>query len=159
LPSSKRQDPLAREEAHEIVALVRALRRSVLRGARAELSRSGLTGAQLNVLSLLGTRGALTLSDLSRELELGHSTVSGIVDRLQARSIVQRQPSPADRRYTRISLTGELSRKVPALIVSGPGSRLVAALAAAPSHESHTIREGLALLQRYLSTWTDSTPP
>jgi DNA-binding MarR family transcriptional regulator len=48
----------------------------------------------------LGTRGPLTFSDLSRELELGHSTVSGIV---------QRQPSPTDRRYTRVSLTDELS--------------------------------------------------
>src|SRR4051812_22803827 len=34
---------------------------------------------------------AAHLSELSRELALGHSTVSGIVDRLQARGIVQRQ--------------------------------------------------------------------
>lgn len=143
-------DPTALHDAHEILALVLGLRRGLLRGARGELARSGLTGAQANVVSLLGTRGPLTISELARELHLGHSTVSGIVDRLQRRGIVQRLADPADRRYTRVSLTDELSRKVPLLLASGPGSRMLAALAAAPAVERNTMREGMRLLQRYL---------
>jgi DNA-binding MarR family transcriptional regulator len=142
----------ALDEAREIVTLLRVVRRGMLRGARGEMRRSGLTGAQLNVVSLLGTRGPLTLSELSRELAIGHSTVSGIVDRLQARGIVQRQADPKDRRYTRIWLNDELSRKVPELLAHGPGSRLLAELAAAPPEERQTMRAGLALLQRYFTT-------
>src|SRR5262249_51453014 len=111
---------------------------------------NGLTGAQLGVVSLLGTRGPLTVSDLSRDLALGHSTVSGIVDRLVARGVVQRRPDPSDRRFTRIALTESLTRKVPSLISGGPGSRMVAALAAASPEERQTMRDGLSLLQRYL---------
>ena len=144
-------DPLALREAHEILALFRSLRRGMLRGARSELRRSGLTGAQLHVVSLLGTRGPLTLSELSGELQLGHSTVSGIVDRLQARGVVRRQQDPSDRRYTRVALTDELTRKVPSLVASGPGTRMISALAAAPPRERQTMRDGLALLQRYFN--------
>jgi DNA-binding MarR family transcriptional regulator len=140
----------ALNEAQEILALVLGLRRGLLQDARGELARSGLTGAQANVVSLLGTRGPLTVSELTRELHLGHSTVSGIVDRLQTRGIVQRLTDPVDRRYTRVALTDELSRKVPSLLASGPGSRMLAALAAASPRERKTMREGLRLLQRYL---------
>ena len=149
-------DPKALSDARDILARVRSLRRGLLQGARGELARSGLTGAQASVVSLLGTRGPLTISELTRELQLGHSTVSGIVDRLQARGIVQRLPDPADRRYTRVALTDELTRKVPTLAASGPGMRMLAALAAAPPAERKTMRDGLDLLQRYLTPPNDT---
>ena len=91
-------DRAATDEAREIVGLFRSLRRHLVRGSRAELARSGLTAAQVSVISLLGTNSEMTLGDLSRELELSHSTVSGIVDRLQAKGLVVRNPSPDDRR-------------------------------------------------------------
>jgi MarR family transcriptional regulator, organic hydroperoxide resistance regulator len=149
-------DPKALSEAQDILALVRSLRRALLRGARGELARSGLTGAQASVVSLLGTRGPLTISELTAELQLGHSTVSGIVDRLQTRGIVQRMPHPADLRFTRVALTQELSRKVPSLIASGPGSRMLIGLAGASPSERKTMRDGLKLLERYLMPSNDA---
>jgi DNA-binding MarR family transcriptional regulator len=143
-------DPAARRDAQEIVALFRALRRGLLRVSRGELVRSGLTGAQLSVVSALGTRGPMTLTDLGRELEIGHSTLSGIVDRLQAKGIAQRTPNPADRRYTLISLSETVSRQAQVQLARGPGSRLVAALASATPEERVTMRQGLLLLQRFL---------
>lgn len=92
----------------------------------------------------------MTLSELSRELPLGHSTFSGIVDRLQARGIVQRAPSQEDRRYTRIALTDDARRHADALGQDGPGERLVAVLAQATPEERRTIGEGLALLRRFV---------
>jgi MarR family transcriptional regulator, organic hydroperoxide resistance regulator len=150
-------DPNALKDAQDILARVRSLRRGLLQGARGELARSGLTGAQATVVSLLGTRGPLTVSELAHELQFGHSTVSGIVDRLQTRGIVQRLTDPADRRYTRVALTEELRRKVPSLMASGPGSRMLAALAGASPAERKTMREGLTLLQRYLMPSSDPT--
>lgn len=77
--------------------------------------------------------------------------MSGIVDRLAARGVVQRQPDATDRRFTRIALTDALARKVPSLIGIGPGSRMIAALEKASPEERRTMLEGLTLLQRYLS--------
>jgi DNA-binding MarR family transcriptional regulator len=150
-------DPMALSDAQDILARVRSLRRGLLQGARGELARSGLTGAQASVVSLLGTRGPLTISELTRELQLGHSTVSGIVDRLQTRGIVRRLTDPTDRRYTRVALTEELSRKVPSLMASGPGSRMLTALVGASPAERKTMRDGLKLLQRYLMPPSDAT--
>jgi DNA-binding MarR family transcriptional regulator len=141
--------------AQAIVGSLRALRQDLVRRGRAGFARSGLTAAQLSVISLLAARESMTLTDLSRELALGHSTLSGIVDRLQARGIVQRTPSPEDRRYTRIALTDDARRHGAALSEDGPGERLVAALAEATPEERRTISEGLALLRRLVDAASD----
>jgi MarR family transcriptional regulator, organic hydroperoxide resistance regulator len=142
----------ARAQAQQIVALFQGLRRHVLRRSRAELARSGLTGNQLNLVSLLGRSGPRTLGELSQELELSQSTVSGMVDRLQARGVVERTTSADDRRVTRVSLTEALSRQARALVDSGPGARLVEVLAAATPEERQTMYDGLALFRQCLNT-------
>jgi DNA-binding MarR family transcriptional regulator len=139
----------ATDEARKIVGLFRSLRRHLVRGSRAELARSGLTAAQVSVISLLGTQGSMTLGELSRELELSHSTVSGIVDRLQAKDLVDRKPSLDDRRYVRISLAEHVAGQAPALADDGPIGRLEAVLKAATPDERRRIAEGLALLVRF----------
>jgi DNA-binding MarR family transcriptional regulator len=108
-----------------------------------------LTAAQVSVISLLGTQGAMTLGELSRELELSHSTVSGIVDRLQAKGVVDRVPNPKDRRYVQISLAETVARQAPAVADDGPIGRLEAVLKEATSEERRSIKEGLALLVRF----------
>ncbi len=142
-------DPAATDEAREIVGLFRSLRRHLVRGSRAELARSGLTAAQVSVISLLGTNSEMTLGDLSRELELSHSTVSGIVDRLQAKGLVVRKPSPDDRRYVQISLAEHVASQAPALGDEGPIGRLEAVLKAATAEERRKVQEGLVLLVRF----------
>jgi DNA-binding MarR family transcriptional regulator len=138
------------QAAQAIVGLLRALRRDLLSRSRSGFVRSGLTAAQLGVISLLAAHDSMTLTELSRELALGHSTVSGIVDRLAAKGIVQRTPSPEDRRYTRIALTEDARRQGGPLGAADPNSRLVELLANATPEERRTIGEGLALLRRFV---------
>jgi DNA-binding MarR family transcriptional regulator len=135
----------AAAEAREIVGLFRSLRRHLVKGSRAELARSGLTAAQVSVISLLGTQGATTLGELSRELELSHSTVSGIIDRLQAKGLVDRRTSQKDRRYVEISLAKHIASQAP-LADDGPIGRLEATLRTASPDERQIIKDGLALL-------------
>ena len=143
------RNPPAIDEARAIVGLFRSLRRHVVRGSRAELARSGLTAAQVSVISLLGTNSEMTLGDLSRELELSHSTVSGIVDRLQAKGLVVRNPSADDRRYVQISLAEHVASQAPTLGDEGPIGRLEAVLKAATAEERRKVKEGLVLLVRF----------
>jgi DNA-binding MarR family transcriptional regulator len=145
-----RPDPALVAEAEEILAHIRALRRDLLRNPFAEAERSGLTGPQVTVMACLVSGGPMTLTTLSRQLGMSHSTASGIVDRLQARGLVRRTQDPADRRRTRLTVTENVTRYVREL-EEGPAGRLAAALGRADPDQRRAIREGLLLLRELLA--------
>ncbi|MFF6874370.1 MarR family winged helix-turn-helix transcriptional regulator [Streptomyces sp. NPDC012474] len=65
-----------------------------------------LTGAQARLLSLLCLE-PLPMRKLARQLKCEPSNVTGIVDRLEARGLVERQPDPTDRRVKVAAATAE----------------------------------------------------
>lgn len=142
-------DPALLAETEEILAHLRALRRDLLRNPFADAAGSGLTGPQVTVMACLVGAGPLTLTGLSQQLGISHSTASGIVDRLQARGLVRRTPDTEDRRRTRIIVTEDVTRYVRDL-EEGPSGRLAAALANASPAQRRAIREGLRLLRELL---------
>ncbi len=68
--------------------------------------RWDLSPSQFNVLNLLYDQpGGITQIELSRSLIMHRSNVTGLVDRLEARRLVQRRDSAQDRRAYRVVLT------------------------------------------------------
>jgi len=71
------------------------------------------------VMQVLVKSDGLSLKELTAQVGLAHSTVSGIVDRLVKRGLVVRRPNLDDRRHTRITASGVvrefLQKKYPAL--------------------------------------------
>jgi len=65
-----------------------------------------LTGAQARLLSLLSLE-PLPMRKLARRLKCEPSNVTGIVDRLESRGLVERRPDPADRRVKLAAATDE----------------------------------------------------
>ncbi|WP_280876959.1 MarR family winged helix-turn-helix transcriptional regulator [Streptomyces pseudovenezuelae] len=65
-----------------------------------------LTGAQARLLSLLSLE-PLPMRKLARKLKCEPSNVTGIVDRLESRGLVERRPDPADRRVKLAAATDE----------------------------------------------------
>ncbi|MFI6033067.1 MarR family winged helix-turn-helix transcriptional regulator [Streptomyces sp. NPDC051315] len=65
-----------------------------------------LTGAQARLLSLLSLE-PLPMRKLANRLRCEPSNVTGIVDRLEARGLVERRPDPADRRVKLAAATDE----------------------------------------------------
>ena len=65
-----------------------------------------LTGAQAKLLSLLSLE-PLPMRRLAQQLKCEPSNVTGIVDRLEARGLVERRPAPADRRVKVAAATEE----------------------------------------------------
>src|SRR4051812_6851473 len=61
-----------------------------------------LTIQQLKVVFLAVRLGSLTAGQISRELRVGFSTVTGLVDRLADQGLVSRGEDPHDRRATRV---------------------------------------------------------
>jgi DNA-binding MarR family transcriptional regulator len=67
-----------------------------------------LSPSQFNVLNLLRNQAqGLSQTDLSRQLLTHRSNVTGLVDRLEKRGLVQRKDAFADRRAYRVTLTQE----------------------------------------------------
>ncbi|WP_043264215.1 MarR family transcriptional regulator [Streptomyces sp. CT34] len=65
-----------------------------------------LTGAQARLLSLLAVE-PLPMRRLAQQLKCEPSNVTGIVDRLESRGLVERRPDPADRRVKLAAPTAE----------------------------------------------------
>ncbi|WP_328746974.1 MarR family transcriptional regulator [Streptomyces sp. NBC_00285] len=97
-----RPDPLALEVV-ELIGDVVARFYSDYEDAAAE---HALTGAQARLLSLL-SREPLPMRKLAQKLKCEPSNVTGIVDRLEARALVERRPDPADRRVKVAAATDE----------------------------------------------------
>ncbi|MGW0762323.1 MarR family winged helix-turn-helix transcriptional regulator [Streptomyces sp. NPDC002814] len=65
-----------------------------------------LTGAQARLLSLLSLE-PLPMRKLAQKLKCEPSNVTGIVDRLESRGLVERRPDPKDRRVKLAATTDE----------------------------------------------------
>jgi len=71
----------------------------------ARLSSLGLSQAEIHVLALLASGEPLTIGQLHEGLGHRRSTLTGILDRLEAAALVQRRANPADRRSSVVVLT------------------------------------------------------
>ncbi|MFC8537328.1 MarR family winged helix-turn-helix transcriptional regulator [Streptomyces sp. DT224] len=91
--ATSRTDPLTLEVI-ELIGSVVARYYEEYDQAAAEHS---LTGAQARVLGLLSVE-PLPMRRIAQKLKCEPSNVTGIVDRLEARGLVERRPDPADRR-------------------------------------------------------------
>lgn len=89
-------------------ALIQLLRtaETLWNSSRIFFGRWNLSPSQFNVLNLLhDCATGLTQSELSRQLIMHRSNVTGLIDRLEKRGLVHRADSATDRRAYRVALT------------------------------------------------------
>ncbi|MFI7399561.1 MarR family winged helix-turn-helix transcriptional regulator [Streptomyces sp. NPDC049541] len=101
-PNTRRPDELTLEVV-ELIGDIVARYHEDYENAAAEHS---LTGAQARLLSLLSLE-PLPMRKLAQKLKCEPSNVTGIVDRLESRGLVERRPDPADRRVKLAAATQE----------------------------------------------------
>jgi len=70
------------------------------------LARYGLTRSRAHLLWELDHRGPVTQRELAEALSVSARTITGLIDALVATGFVTREPHPADRRATLVTLTG-----------------------------------------------------
>jgi len=106
------------------------------------LSRLGLSFPQAHALRLLDPEEPLPMSALAERLLCDASNVTGIVDRLEARGLVERRSAEGDRRVKALTITpaGVELRGVVMEIMSEPP----AAIAALPTADQRALRDILA---------------
>ncbi|MGV9244706.1 MarR family winged helix-turn-helix transcriptional regulator [Streptomyces sp. NPDC003710] len=97
-----RMDPLTLEVVELIGSVVARYHEEYEEAA----GEHALTGAQARLLSLLSLE-PLPMRRLAQKLKCEPSNVTGIVDRLEGRGLVERRPDPADRRVKVAAATDE----------------------------------------------------
>ena len=134
----------------EIVRLLHQLMRRVHERFESQVAELDLTGPQAALLRHLDT--SLPMHEVAYRLHCDASNVTGVVDRLEARGLVERRTLPSDRRVKQLVLTEEgmrVRRRIEALTCPVPG---VSSLSEA---ERMTLRD---LLRRALSEQADGEP-
>lgn len=101
---------MSSETNFDLIIAVLATADGFLREGSRLFKPLGLTSAQYNVLNILAESsapGGLSQRELSDELVVDRSNVTGLLDRMAKAGWVRRDDDPADRRIYRVHLTPE----------------------------------------------------
>ena len=101
---------------NEIVGAIRRLVRAVYLDSAKMSKQFGLTGPQSAILRTLIITGPISSADLSRKLYVTPSNITGIIDRLEKKGLIERIRQHGDRRIVLITLTENgmnLGKKLP----------------------------------------------
>ena len=118
---------------------------------RIRIFRTGIDGSlsiiQLHALSTLEARGPLSMGRLADELDVSVASVTGIVDRLEERGLIERRPQPSDRRVIEVHVT-EAGRQVFAHLAELRRARLEGILEGLSDEERISLLIGLRGMRR-----------
>ena len=88
----------------QISLLIREIQSLASQHLRSRMKDCGLTVPQMMIVGILSKHGKMKVSDISSEMSLANSTVSGILDRLEKMDIIKRVRSEEDKRVVYIEL-------------------------------------------------------
>ena len=71
----------------------------------ADADIDAFNGAQGRILYVLWGKDGITISQLSAQTSLANTTLTSMLDRMEASGLIRREPSPKDRRALLIRLT------------------------------------------------------
>jgi DNA-binding MarR family transcriptional regulator len=146
----RREEERLRALAQKLEAQLHGIRRKMRRRLEAEYARGEVTGPQRLVMEALVNSEGMSLKELSAKVSLAHSTVSGIVDRLEKRGLVKRQTLESDQRVRQITVSKAvrefLEKRAPELKLHP----LLSALRRASEAERTAVEKGIETLERLL---------
>jgi DNA-binding MarR family transcriptional regulator len=125
-----------------ILSAIRRIIRAVDIHSRKLHNEFDITTPQMICVYELSRNDGITLSQLSKAVNIGISTVNGIVDRLEMKGLLKRRRSQQDRRKVQLHLTESgrrITRQAPSLLQD----KLSSALKNLPELEQVTIAMSL----------------
>jgi len=148
---SERKERLAEsvEMLHRIFQVVDLFSRQTLRDF-------GVSGPQIWALRSIELGGVVSMSDLAQGMHLHMSTVTGIIDRLEAGKLVTRERSEADARVMEIRLTAR-GKSILAKAPEPPRSKAARGLQRLTPKELKQVHSSLLLIARAMDV--DLEPP
>ncbi len=111
---------------------------------------------QLAVLFMI-RQGVISPAGIAQRLGISRAVVTGLLDRLEERGLIRREPDPGDRRRLRIVLTAsglDASERLGRAVVAD----LAAELGVSSPGERAALATALALLERKIEMLLDQSP-
>jgi len=109
------------DPAHSLGRLLRKVVGSISRDIDARMADLDLTNKQWAPLIMLMRCRCHTAAGLARELEVDTGAMTRMLDRLEGKGFVRREPSADDRRVVKLALTAEgeqVSQRVPEILTA-----------------------------------------
>jgi DNA-binding MarR family transcriptional regulator len=144
------------DRAEQTLELLPVLRRWVTARVHLAGSDAGLSLRQYAALNGI-RQGASSPGELARLWQVTPAVITGIIDRLERRELVRREPDPDDRRRLRLALT-EAGLAASMVVERALTEELAAQLAQASPRELAELGRALDLLQRTFATLEEQTP-
>jgi DNA-binding MarR family transcriptional regulator len=135
----------------KIVVAIKRLNRAVSLGSSKISRGSGLTPSQSSVLRNLFKRGPLSSAELSRYLYVTPANITGIIDRLEKKGLVERLPKGNDRRVALIALTSDGAAQSRSLL-DPIEKKLISGLAHLESQKVADLNEALMQILALIET-------
>ena len=143
---------------YRILSALRRVIRSVDIYSKKLNTELGLTTPQLLCLHALAKSDSMTLTDLAKEVNLGVSTVNGIIDRLEAKQFLTRNRSAEDRRKVGLKISSS-GKKIVLQAPSLLQDKLSASLSELSDNEQLAITESLELVVKLMEVEKVDTSP
>jgi len=134
-----------KENIGEVIRLIRKLMQVGEHYSRELHKNYDISAPQLACLLALYEKGPMSPSRIARSIMVSSSTVTGILDRLEAKELVRRVRNPRDRRSITVSLT-ETGRRLAEIAPPPVQQRIVNGLKRLPDEEFQEILQGLSRL-------------
>lgn len=84
---------------------------AIKHGMKCQFKEINLTAPQGMLIGVLARNKKMKVSDLSEQLQLSNSTVSGIIDRLEKQGLVERTRSEEDRRVVYVNISEKTEKE------------------------------------------------
>lgn len=132
--------PGSAAETEALGVYVKLLRagRTVLARVEPRLTAAGLTVTQFGVLEAILHKGPLTQRELMRKVLTSPGNLTDVIDKLEARDLVRRERSLADRRVVMVDLTPQ-GRSVIAALFPRHAADIIRAIGVLTPDEQATL--------------------
>jgi DNA-binding MarR family transcriptional regulator len=155
-PPSARGTRRSSEDLEAAVETLHRIFQSADLFSRRALRDFGVSGPQIWALWTIDEAGMMSMGDLSQRMHLHMSTVTGVIDRLEAARMVTRVRSAADARVMELRLTAK-GRSILAKSPEPPRSKVARKFQRLGPSELRTVRSVLGLIAEAMGV--DLSPP
>lgn len=144
---SKLNPATSKAEAERLADFVLFTQRSCILNLSSELNRGNISFPQFFLMAYLSSEDYLTMSDIAKKM--GHSTAAatGLVDRLEKLSYVERVHAAEDRRKIMVRITGKGTELV-AQMRGEIAKSLADTMAEMDEDEADTVRHAQMMINR-----------
>ena len=91
----------------QVMIALRKIIRAIDMNSKKLVKRVGLTGPQLLILQEISRKVELTAGEIAKAVSLSQATVTGILERMEKRKLLNRQRSESDKRRIMVRITQE----------------------------------------------------